>query len=124
MTLDQQTSSQSVCDLDSALHAVDDDRALLSRMIHLFIMQSPNLLQEIRAAVECRDGVALWRAAHTLRGSVCNFGAHRANDGAARLEQIGRDRNWSAAAEAHEDLQKAMVDLDRALAEFSKDPAP
>jgi protein-histidine pros-kinase len=117
-------SLQALCNLDVALDAVDGDRDLLCRMIQVFINQSPTLLREIRAAVERRAGVALWRAAHTLRGSACNFGADKTCDAAARLEQIGRMEDWAAVAEVQADLERTMASLHDALLAFSKASAP
>ena len=122
--MEQQMSLYSVCDLDSALGAVDGDRDLLCRMIELFMMQCPTLLQEIGAALDKNDALALQRAAHTLRGSVCNFGAQRAYDAAASIERAGRERDWSTAAEGRATLEKEIEKLRRALADFSSGRAP
>ena len=55
-------TTQQLCDTERALRAVGGDRALLCRMIELFVKQSPNLIAQIEDAVARQDGVALWRA--------------------------------------------------------------
>ena len=66
---------------------VEGDRELLRRMVQAFCDQCPKLLEEIRDSVLCGDGAALERAAHKLKASVGQFGAQRAYQAAARLEE-------------------------------------
>lgn len=124
MAFEQQMSLHTVCNLDSALEAVDGDRDLLCRMIELFMKQCPTLLQEIGVALDKADRLALQRAAHTLRGSVCNFGADRAYDAASRVERAGRAGDWPAAADARATLEKELEKLRSALADFLSDRTP
>ena len=80
-------------DLNAALNALEGDRELLRRIARLFVVQSPQLLADIREALLRGDPDALERAAHKLRGSVSNFFATKAHDAALRLEQMGRDKD-------------------------------
>src|SRR5690242_10208614 len=100
--------AQLASDLDAALNAVEGDRELLHRMAQLFVDQCPQLMEQIRTALGRGDGVALQRAAHTLRGSVSNFAATPAYEAAKKLEQLGREGKFEAATAAHGDLEKAI----------------
>jgi HPt (histidine-containing phosphotransfer) domain-containing protein len=107
-------------DLNAALNALEGDRELLRRIAQLFVVQTPQLLVEIREALLRGDAEALERAAHKLRGSVCNFFATNAHDAALRLEQMGRDKDLTGGAEAQAHLESALRELLGTLAEFSK----
>jgi HPt (histidine-containing phosphotransfer) domain-containing protein len=110
--------SLSVCDLEAALKALEGDRELLARMIRIFLMESPALLEETREAVAREDGRALERSAHTLRGGVANFAATSAYAAATRLESIGQAGDWMAAAAAQAQLETEMEKLVDVLVGF------
>jgi HPt (histidine-containing phosphotransfer) domain-containing protein len=95
----------------AALRAqVDGDDELLAEMIAIFFEDGPRLLAETAAAAAQRDGRALERAAHSLKGSLSAFHAPAAVAVARRLEQIGRGGNL---AEAERTLALLNVEHDR-----------
>jgi HPt (histidine-containing phosphotransfer) domain-containing protein len=112
-----------VSDLDAALNALEGDRELLRRIVDLFLLQAPQLLEEVREAISRRDALTLERAAHKLRGSVTNFAAKNAYDAALRLESMGHGGDLTQAAEAQAELETALGELQATLVEFSKDRA-
>jgi HPt (histidine-containing phosphotransfer) domain-containing protein len=116
--------AQLASDLEAALNAVEGDRELLHRMIQLFMTQCPHLMEQIRTALARGDGVAVQRAAHTLRGSVCNFAASRAYEAATRLEQLGREGKLANAASAQAELEETMAQLHDELVEFTRNETP
>ncbi|MGZ5092479.1 MAG: Hpt domain-containing protein [Burkholderiales bacterium] len=113
----------SVSDLDAALNALEGDRELLRRIVDLFLLQAPQLLEEVREAISRRDALTLERAAHKLRGSVTNFAAKNTYDAASRLESMGHVGDLTQAAEAQAELERALGELQATLVEFSKDRA-
>ncbi|MCX6638185.1 MAG: Hpt domain-containing protein [Acidobacteria bacterium] len=108
---------QQLANLDHslALERVGGDERLLREIAVLFLDECPRVMREIRAAVEAGDAVALELAAHSLKGSVGNFGADKVFQAALRLEAIGRSRDLSSAHEALSDLVSAMDSLRPAL---------
>lgn len=98
-----------------ALERVGGDLGLLREIAVLFLIECPRIMADIRAALETGNAAALERAAHSLKGSVGNFGARQAFDAALRLEAIGRSRDLSLAAAAFEDLAAAMDSLHPSL---------
>ena len=76
-------------DLSAALSRVGGDEELLKEIAEIFLDQCPEALHDVRAAVEANDHEALQHAAHSLKGSVGNFGAQQAFEAAYRLEQNG-----------------------------------
>ena|SRR5688572_10830654 len=62
---------------------------LLRRMIKIFDEQTPRLLARLQEAVGRKDAPGIRSAAHTLKGSLLQFGAHTAAGTAGQLEQSG-----------------------------------
>jgi CheY-like chemotaxis protein len=72
------------------LARVGGDRELLAEISRLFVDDAPQHLDRIRHALDARDGEALTRAAHGLKGAAANFDAEGVVAAARTLEEIGR----------------------------------
>jgi HPt (histidine-containing phosphotransfer) domain-containing protein len=94
-----------------ALERLGGDEDLLREIAGLFLEEYPSLLAEIHAAIVAGDARRLERSAHTLKGSVANFGAEMAQQAALRLEQIGRSERLAEAPDAYADLTDIMEQL-------------
>src|SRR5262249_22636719 len=64
-----------IFDKDDFLARLGFDRELAGQLIDLFLAECPGSLRAVAAAVRRRDGEALGRAAHLLKGMASNFGA-------------------------------------------------
>ena len=104
-----------------ALERLGGDEQLLREIAALFLEDTASLVEEIRRAVQARDAVALQRGAHTLKGSVCNFGAERSYEAAYRLETIGRSGDLSTADEAFRRLEAELERLTPALVDICRE---
>jgi two-component system, sensor histidine kinase and response regulator len=82
---------------DTLLARVGGSHEVLQEIIGLFLEDCPNLLEAIRTALAAADAQAVYRAAHTLKGSVGNFEAHSAVEIAQRLEARAREGDIAAA---------------------------
>jgi HPt (histidine-containing phosphotransfer) domain-containing protein len=109
------TDTTAILNLAAALDRLGGDKELLEEVAQLFLQTSPDLLAEIRRAVAAGNAEALERSAHTLKGSVGNFGAEAAFDAALRLEKIGRSRELRGAEEALGVLEREMERVRPAL---------
>jgi HPt (histidine-containing phosphotransfer) domain-containing protein len=109
--------------LEVVLDRVGGDEELLQEIAAIFLAEYPVLLTEIRDAVRSTDPQRLERAAHTLKGSVSNFGADSVTRAALSLEQIGRRGEMESAANALLALEAQLQVLDPALNELIT-PAP
>jgi two-component system, sensor histidine kinase and response regulator len=112
-----------VFDRDAILRRVGADPDLLLELVSVFQSESVELLHDIRRAVSRRDGAALQRAAHSLKGALTTLAASAASQAALRLESIGRegdlghvDAAWSALQHEMKRLQAELCGLDRAIA--------
>ena len=78
------------------LARVGGDRELLAEISRLFVDDAPQHLERIRHALDTRDGEALMRAAHGLKGAAANFDAEGVVSAARTLEEIGRTGPFDA----------------------------
>ena len=106
-----------LADLDTALalSRVGGDVELLKEIAEIFLDQCPEAISDIRSATETGNAEALERAAHSLKGSIGNFGAQNAYDAALRLEMMGRQGELAGATSALEELESALNRLAPAL---------
>jgi len=77
----------------------DGTESLLTKLIDVFLDNSPKLIAEAAAALETKNARALSHAAHTLKGSCSNFGAQRLRHTCFLLEQAGAEGDLSRAPE-------------------------
>ena len=110
-------------DPGAALKRVDGDRELLREIAGLFFEDTPRLVAEVRNAIQRGDGKALERSAHTLKGSIGNFGARTAFEAAFSLEQMGRNGDFARASEAFTQLERQVTLLVPALEAVLKEKA-
>jgi CheY-like chemotaxis protein len=89
------------------------DEAFRRVLAEMFLEDCPKFLSEIREAVSQRNGPALNRAAHRLKGSTGVFKDQAAVEAAQRIEIIGRDADWDHAETASVVLTQ---ELDRLMA--------
>src|SRR5207248_11684273 len=79
---------------DPVLARVGGDRELLAEISRLFLDDAPRHLERIRTALDTRDGEALRRAAHGLKGAAANFDADGVVNAARALEEMGRTAHF------------------------------
>ena len=98
------------------LALMDGDRDLLLELIDVFFEDAPQRVEAMRRALADRDAEALYRAAHALKGSACNFGAPDVVGRANRVEALARENDLDAAALEFEFLETDMNQLVAELA--------
>jgi HPt (histidine-containing phosphotransfer) domain-containing protein len=79
------------------------------------------MMAEVRAAVEGRNGEAIERAAHRLRGSAGFFEARPVVEAAAELEDLGRKGRLDGIDERCRELERRAEQLKHALSEPLED---
>ena len=101
---------ESAMGLLSQLSLPHDGTDFLTQMVDLFIETAPPLFEQLKAAIAASDPGAIERAAHRLKGSAANFGAHRLTRCLDDLEAKGRDG----------DVAGCVALLARTLAEYAQ----
>lgn len=104
-----------VLDRALALSRVGGDEELLQEMAQIFLEEFPSQMDAIREAVSRRDAKAIERSAHSLKGSVGNFGAAAAQQAALNLELLGRTGKLEMADNALSTLESAIRELQPAM---------
>jgi CheY-like chemotaxis protein len=110
--------SDTVWDHAAALMRVGGDEDLLRETTGLLLAELPGLLGNVHTALSKKDGAALERAAHKLKGSLGIFEARNACAAARRLEELGRAGDLDEAATAIQALDDETARLTPALNVF------
>ncbi len=100
-----------VLDRAIALSRVGGDSELLQEMAQIFLDECPSQMEAVRSAVAARDPRAVERSAHSLKGSVGNFGATMAHQAALALEMLGRRGQLEEVDSALHNLEDAIEQL-------------
>ncbi|WP_174239971.1 response regulator [Acidobacterium sp. S8] len=94
------------------LDLIDDDRVLLAELVEIFRKQYPDKLQAAQRAIDLQKPADLERVGHALNGALGNFSATDASALAAKLEEIGRSADLSAAQTV---LDRLVLELGRVM---------
>jgi HPt (histidine-containing phosphotransfer) domain-containing protein len=100
-----------------------DDEELLRELAELFLGDCPKLLQRVAEAVRSGDAEAVRKAAHTLKGSVSNFGAADASRLARQLEEMGRAGDLALSEKTAAELEAAVQQLRQSLEKWLRSAA-
>jgi len=100
---------------DTIMEAVGGNVKLLARVRDAFTSQSPRLLGTMRSAITERNSEELYRAAHTLKGAISNFGMGEALESAIQIERAGRDADFDSASALLPSLESAVHDLEERM---------
>ena len=104
-----------VFDLEKALASMEGDADLLGEVIDIFLENCPDLLGDVREAVRSRDGEAVERAAHSLKGAAGTIYALEVAAIARRLETMGREDELKDVQEIHAMLEDQVHRLESVL---------
>ncbi|MGH9438307.1 MAG: response regulator, partial [Terriglobia bacterium] len=108
-----------IVDRKWALEQMDGDEQLLAEMSALFLEDYPKRLSLLRQALSLSDAREIAAQAHTLKGSVGNFGARLAVEAALRVERVAREGDLKRAEEAIQLLEAALNQLKPVLSNFA-----
>jgi CheY-like chemotaxis protein/HPt (histidine-containing phosphotransfer) domain-containing protein len=120
----QARSEGAAFDPAAASARFDGDEGLIREVAELFLAEHENAMAEVREAVAAGEAERLERAAHSLKGSVGNFGAKAAFDAALALEVMGRRGKLDGAEAACERLAGELARLVPELRAFAGLAAP
>ena len=119
----EKSSASQLVDWPYLTRMLGQDRSLIRDSLAILREQCPELLDELRQAIEARDAVELHRAAHSLKGLTGYLGASPIVHAAARLEKAGRDGDWSNVPSEFETLAEDIARLVELLDDEASLPA-
>lgn len=114
-------SSDPVLDLDSALARLGGDRVLFGELANYMQEDAPALMQELCAAVDSHDALALRMKAHAIKGLVAGCGGVRTAQAAQSLEDAGATNDLSRVRELTDALKRELSELQTALSQCLQD---
>ncbi len=98
-----------------AAETVDGDMEFLGELMEAFAEDAPDRLDALRSAVDAGDLDAAAKVAHSLKGSVGNFGARPAFELALRIEHAARQGIADGLAERARELGEEIARLREAV---------
>jgi signal transduction histidine kinase/DNA-binding response OmpR family regulator len=105
-----------VFSLPEVMERLGGDESLFRELAHALVDTSRDLMRDMRQVLMEGDSEKLAMLAHTLKGSVANFGAQPALRAAERLESLARGRRLADADKALRALAEEMARLTEAVA--------
>lgn len=73
---------------------------LLLQVLTIFLDEAPKRIERLQSALAAGDAAGVQRAAHSLKGSAGNIGAHALFDASRHLDELGKAGDLAAAASA------------------------
>ncbi len=98
---------------DGLTELVGDD--FIGELVETFFEEAPELLTEIKRALDQGDAEAFRRASHSLKSNGESFGATRLANLARELEALGRDGRLEEARPKVPQLESAYEETVQAL---------
>jgi signal transduction histidine kinase/DNA-binding response OmpR family regulator len=112
-----------VLDINQLASLVGSDPVKIREFVTLFFTSTAPLLSEIDQAHDARNGQALQRASHSLKGSAASMGIIEVAAVAQVLEKAARENDWHVASRAHEELpdayERARTSFEEFLSEYA-----
>jgi len=98
-------------DVERAVNQLGGDRDLFGELCRLFLQESAGLIESVRTALAQSDSIAVYRAAHKLKGSLSAIGGLKAARAALSLEELGKAGKVQEFAAASTALEREMTAL-------------
>jgi signal transduction histidine kinase/CheY-like chemotaxis protein len=102
-----------------ALDRIGGDEELLRDLCHIFLEESPKLLQKLQQAVAAGDADGVMRAAHSIKGEASYLGADGTSHAARQLEEMGHNKDLSRAGDMLAALEREVASLHLNLRELA-----
>jgi HPt (histidine-containing phosphotransfer) domain-containing protein len=94
------------------------ERSFLQEMIEIFFEDSPPRIEAMRSALDRGDAEGLTDAAHAMKGSCSNFGAHELEALCRQLESVARVGELTGASQQIDAIEREYARVRRALSSY------
>ena len=115
---EEQPTDSGVVDTAELLGKMQDDRELLAEIIQLFESSLPGIFEELRESIANGDTAGVARIAHTLKGSVGNFGRRAAYRAVEEMENFGKQKDIQQTEKAFVAVEIELKRLQTVLEPF------
>ena len=96
---------------EEALAHMGGDPSFVLELAEIFILESPEQIQQLKQAVVEKNAENIYLIAHKLKGEAANFGRPRIEDLAEILCNHGREKNLQQIDELFAELEQAVADF-------------
>ncbi len=107
-------------DSEALLSAFDHDWDFFEEAVDMFVSDYPPMLEALQEALTSQDADTLRRNAHALKGMVGNFQGLDAAKAAAKMEEMGRQKEFDGVDQAYANLVKEIDNLQKILLDLVK----
>jgi len=90
----------------------------INELIDTFIEDSPNLIEEIKSALNGKNADSFRRAAHSMKSNAATFGAGHLSALAKELEMLGKENKLHETGDRLRALEEAYDSVRRELEEL------
>ena len=113
--------SNDIFNASEALEIVGDRKDLFKKIAEIFLENLPGDIEKIRESIAGGDSNMLEKSAHSLKGSIGNFGSKRCYNAAYRLEQMGSENQLDLAEAAFKKLEEELVSFKIKFSNYLKE---
>jgi signal transduction histidine kinase/DNA-binding NarL/FixJ family response regulator len=122
-TADKDSAVAQGFDAQDLLRRVGGNPKVLRDLARIFLEDTPKRKSAIRKAIATKDGKALARAAHALRGSVSMLGANEIAEDARKIEAMGHSGRIAEAGKILAPFESKLSGFERLIAGVAAGPA-
>lgn len=109
---------EELINFDSLREVTDDDAAMMSQIVNLYLQQTEKQLNDLGNAVTSKNAGEIYQIAHKCLGSSATCGISAMVAPLAALEKMGREEELTNAKDALLDLQQTYRRLEPVLQNF------
>ncbi len=111
-------------DMEAVLKNFDHDHEFLKMGVETFVDEYPQMLQQLRSALNSQDSQTLYQTAHALKGMVGNFCAQSAAERALALEIMGKENRLDQSEAELARLSAELGQLEQTLKHLIREESP
>ena len=108
-------------DRQALLQAFDNDWDFLMEVVDMFVTDYPQMMTDIKQAIDHQDASMLERTAHALKGMLGNFQVDASVQKAFALETVGRNETFDNARATFDSLTDELARLEEVFVNMSQE---
>ena len=108
-------------DRKALLQAFDNDWDFFMEVVDMFVADYPQMMTDIKQAIDLQDASKLERTAHALKGMLGNFQVDASVEKAFALEKLGRSETFDHAEATFDSLTDELVRLEEVFVNMSQE---